>query len=129
MRLIELTPEVHDQAVAAASHLPHAAASLLVELAGDQQALDVASTGFRDATRIASGDPGVWMDIFQTNRDAVVAQLERFEQRVAAFRRGLADGDDARIRHILEQAKQRRDAWRAERDRLDAAAPEEADES
>jgi len=125
MRLIELTPERHDQAVAAVSHLPHAAAALLVELAGEQDVMDVASTGFHDTTRVASGDPGVWMDIFQTNRDAIVEQVGRFEGHLRQLRERLIAGDDEAVRAILEQAKQRRDQWRAAGDRRDARPDQE----
>ena len=126
MRLIELTPGQHDRAVAAVSHLPHAVAALLVELAGERNAMDVASTGFRDTTRIASGDPGVWMDIFQTNRDAVVEQLACFEDRLRQFRERLTAGDDQAIEAILQQAKHRRDHWRAEREEPGPASEPEA---
>ena len=68
MRLVQMTPQEHDRAVAAISHLPHVVAVLLVELAEKRNTLQIASTGFGDTTRIAAGDPGLWADIFTLNR-------------------------------------------------------------
>ena len=77
---------------AVVSHLPHAVAALLVELASERDALAVASTGLADATRIASGDPGVWRDIFTTNRAAVADALDGLIGQLQAFKQALPDG-------------------------------------
>ena len=111
MRLVHMPADQHDRKVACISHLPHALSSLLLKIAVDQEGLDLASTGFRDTTRIASGDPQVWRDIFATNRQAVLETLDAFIQESAEFRRVLAEGDDYRLFEILRHAKQVRDDW------------------
>ena len=100
--------DTHDQLLARTSHLPHLVASLLVESLGDEAA-ELVSTGLLDTTRIASGDPAMWRDIFMTNRDGLLAAMERFESALAAAREAIESGDEAAVRSLLERAKQRRD--------------------
>src|SRR5262249_47568639 len=62
-----MSPEEHDQALALTSPLPHlAAAALAGALPHEWRRLT--GTGFRDATRLASGSPEVWTAIFRSNR-------------------------------------------------------------
>ncbi len=111
MRLIRMPACEHDQHVARISHLPHALASLLLELAVQHRSLRLASTGFRDTTRVASADPRVWLDIFATNRQAVIETIDAFTQQLAAFRRTLSQGNDQDLLALLDQTKQMRDQW------------------
>ncbi len=113
MRLFEMPPIMHDRSVALVSHLPHAVAALLVKLAAADggDALQVASTGFADTTRIASGDPELWIDIFMNNRSSVVEVLQRAEQELESFRKALARSDTGAMRRLLKGAKEARDAW------------------
>lgn len=110
-----LTPSRHDQVLARVSHLPHAVAAALVLLARTGGATDFAGTGFGDTTRIASGDPALWRDIFGSNREAVLAALERLEKELANFRRALKAGDDRALMDWLGRAKAVRDEWVSKR--------------
>ena len=81
-----LDPDHHDAAVAAVSHVPQLAASLVAaRLEGlDEAAVALAGQGLRDVTRIAASDPGLWTQILAGNAPAVrevltalVADLDR----------------------------------------------------
>jgi prephenate dehydrogenase len=117
MRLFEMDPAEHDRSVALVSHLPHAVAALLVKVvtADGGGALDIASTGFADTTRIAAGDPGIWVDIFQTNRDAVIESVGGMIKELEQFKKIMARGDNGALKRLLEGAKEARDGWGCER--------------
>jgi prephenate dehydrogenase len=112
MRLVRMTPAEHDARVARISHLPHAVAAALVQAAARDGAMEVASSGFADTTRIACGDPEVWADIFGTNREAVLEALDDFVGRVAEFRLAIAAGDRAKITALLRASKELREGWK-----------------
>jgi prephenate dehydrogenase len=114
MRLLHMDPVEHDRQVAAISHLPHAAAVTLVHLAVDAAAMAVASSGFRDTTRVASGSPQVWADIFESNRTAVADALARYSELLDHFRAVVTHGSRDDLLALLEHAKTHRDAWRGE---------------
>jgi prephenate dehydrogenase len=68
-----LAPEHHDAAVAAVSHVPQLAASLVAARLEplDDAAVALAGQGLRDVTRIAASDPGLWTQILAGNAPAV----------------------------------------------------------
>ena len=108
-RVVSMTPEDHDDALAITSHLPHVAAAALARVT-PVDLLGLTAGGFRDTTRIAGGDPGLWAAIFQSNRDAVLGAVVQFTARLAEFRRLLEAGDPAGLARWLSEAKQVRDA-------------------
>jgi prephenate dehydrogenase len=89
----ELSPDVHDHAVAAVSHVPQLAASLvaarLEEL--DEQSVALAGQGLRDVTRIAASDPNLWTQILAGNAAAVRGVLEGLAADLAAVIVALGD--------------------------------------
>jgi len=108
-RLVTMTPEAHDAALAVTSHLPHAVASAVAG-ATPTELLGLSAGGFRDVTRIAAGDPTLWTAIFESNREPVLAALAAFSARIDEFRRLLAAGDGAGLARWLSEGKQVRDA-------------------
>ena len=88
-RVVRMTPRDHDQAVAMTSHATHVIAAALAA-ATPEHALPLAASGWRDTTRIAAGDPQLWLQILLTNRQEVLKSLGKFEKVLAAFRVALA---------------------------------------
>jgi prephenate dehydrogenase len=112
-----MSPQDHDFLIAAASHLPHAAACALIQVvAGTEnergKAIDFTATGFADATRIAAGDPRVWKGIFLHNSEMVSSMLSRLEKEIADIRKALDDRDEQKLMEKLERVKQIRDSIR-----------------
>ena len=108
-RTVRMSPDDHDRVLATTSHLPHAVAAGVAGVTPPEW-LPLSAGGFRDVTRIAGGSPELWAPIFQANRDAVLAALDRFTDRLAEFRRLLEAGDGAGLVRWLADAKQVRDA-------------------
>jgi len=104
-----LSPEEHDRALAATSHLPHLIASALAA-ATPEEWLQLAATGWADTTRIAAGDAELWTQIFSQNRAAVLDALRRFEHQLAALDSAIAAGDAAALTSRLQEGKRIRDA-------------------
>lgn len=104
MTVVEMSPEAHDRALAQTSHVPHIVASALARTLADENR-SLAATGFADTTRIAAGDPNVWVPILLDNRDAVLHSLDDFSSQIAAFREALSRGDADQIRCLWEQGK------------------------
>ena len=113
-RVRSLSPEEHDCGLARTSHLPHVAAASLASLLSNDDRL-LAATGFRDTTRIAAGDPGLWVPILLNNAEPLLQELDRFGARLAEFRQAISTGDGGRLRELLAQAKQARESLDGER--------------
>jgi prephenate dehydrogenase len=109
MWTVQMPPASHDRALARVSHLPHAAAAVLMRLT-DEATQDLAGPGFVDVTRIAGGDPAMWRDIFRTNRDAMLAALDELDAGLAEFRKLLEADDADALRDWLADAQSARHA-------------------
>jgi cyclohexadieny/prephenate dehydrogenase len=108
-RVLCMDPEQHDRALAATSHLPHLLASALAGiLPPDLHALT--ANGFRDTTRIAAGDPGLWTGILMQNRAALLDALGKLLNHVGEFQKALNQGDQDAIADLLARGKRSRDA-------------------
>ncbi len=112
MRIIQMTPHEHDRAVALVSHVPHAAATCLINLGlAHPECASVASTGFRDTTRIGSGDPDLWREIFLANKEAVSQGIDQYIHALTEFKNQLNAPDSAPLHKTLADAKSTRDHW------------------
>lgn len=107
--VLEMTPERHDEVLAATSHLPHILAFSLVDtLAHEEQNKDIfryAAGGFRDFTRIAASDPVMWHDICHANRDAILDQIDQFTQGLTQLRAAIDQGDSQTLLGIFTRAR------------------------
>lgn len=107
-----LSPEEHDKVVALISHLPHLLAASLVNLVDSQnsQAFEFCGPGFRDTSRVASGDPTMWTGIFTANRAALANCTKAMIEKLQQIER-LIDQPD-QIHKFLKTAKTKRDQIR-----------------
>jgi prephenate dehydrogenase len=114
-RVSRMTPEEHDAVLAAVSHLPHLLSYALVhEFAGranSAQLFGLAAGGFRDFTRIASSHPEMWRDICVANREKLLAELQRYADKLAELRPLIERGDGAALERIFSEARAARERW------------------
>ena len=86
-RFIEIDAEEHDRVTSQISHFPHILASTLVEQAvayGEEHEMTrrFAAGGFRDMTRIAESEPGMWTSILLSNPQAILERIADFKERL-----------------------------------------------
>lgn len=106
-----LSASEHDRIVAHISHLPHfLASSLAWQLAQKPNSwAQYCGGGLRDSTRIASGDPTLWQQIFQQNKGEILEAVEGLERSIADFKHALDSDDLSALFQRLQQAKNYRD--------------------
>ena len=106
-----MSADDHDHQVAAVSHLPHLVAVLLAHTADDIGPLDLASSGFRDTSRLAASNPPMRADIIAANRQPIAKALDRFASRLNELRGVLRKGKDEELLDLLTDAQAIRRAW------------------
>ncbi|MBK1685489.1 prephenate dehydrogenase [Rhodoferax fermentans] len=115
-KVVQMSPESHDAAFAAVSHLPHMLAfTLMNSVIGQSKGasyMGLAGPGFRDFTRIAASDPKVWRDILQANRAELLTQCQHFRDQLALFEAAMLAGDQQTLEALITQASTARAAWR-----------------
>ena len=114
-QVLEMTPDHHDAAFAAVSHLPHLLAFAYFQAIAGQAAgaefLSLAGPGFRDFTRIAASEPAVWRDILLANKDEVLSQAGKFRQALDELEALLVSGDAPGIEERIRQISSARSQW------------------
>ncbi|MBE7940858.1 MULTISPECIES: prephenate dehydrogenase/arogenate dehydrogenase family protein [Ramlibacter] len=112
----QMSPEAHDAAFAAVSHLPHMVAFALVNAIAaqprGQDFLGLAGPGFRDFTRIAASEPKMWRDILLANREELLTQSRLFREALQALERMVEGGNAEALEAAIGQASHLRAHWR-----------------
>ncbi len=114
--VINMSPESHDAAFAAVSHLPHLLAfALMYAIYRQTQGKEfrsLAGPGVRDFTRIAASEPNVWRDILLANREELLAQSKIFQRALQAFEQTIGSGNADALEKLISQASNTRAHWR-----------------
>ena len=101
-RMVACTPEEHDAAVARTSHVPHVAAQALAGLAAEGGLhAALAGTAFRDMTRVARADAGLWSEILTANREPCIDAIDELVARLGVLRTALGDEEATRTEWAL----------------------------
>jgi prephenate dehydrogenase len=114
-QVLKMSPENHDAAFAAVSHLPHMLAFAYFGAVVNQPAgpdfLTLAGPGFRDFTRIAASNPEMWRDVLLANREEVLKQAQRFRHNLQAFEQALQSGNSEALEDLIRGPAEERAAW------------------
>lgn len=115
-KVVHMTPEAHDAAFAAVSHLPHLLAFAFTNaIAGQPDGshfLALAGSGFRDFSRIAASDPSMWRDVLLANREHVLEQSRAFRKALDDFEALMAANDLQGLELSIAAASKTRAAWK-----------------
>ena len=114
-RFIEIDAEEHDRVTSQISHFPHILASGLMEQTASyaeehEMARRFAAGGFRDMTRIAESEPGMWTSILLSNRETIIERIEDFKRRLDEVGQAIRKGDENQIWNFFNQAREQRQA-------------------
>lgn len=109
MKVIVMPAQSHDKLLSKISHLPHALAVSLVNTAAGN-GLDLAAGGFKDTTRIASGEPELWQDIFLTNRGNLIRDINILKKELSKIEEALKSNNSRKLHGLLKKAKSIRDS-------------------
>jgi len=113
--VLRMTPEDHDAAFAAVSHLPHILAFAYFNAVARQPSgrdfLSLGGPGFRDFTRIAASNPEVWRDILMANREEILKQTQRFRHALDAMEHVVKTGNTEALEALIRSASEARAGW------------------
>ncbi len=111
-----IDPVKHDQYVAVISHLPYLLSMGLVAQVTNDEGRDtlfsLASTGFKDTSRLASSDLAMMGDVMATNTDAIWRALSGLQSQLTALLAAFSN-DDPTDRVWLSSIRERRREWGA----------------
>ncbi|MEA2439789.1 MAG: prephenate dehydrogenase [Thermoleophilaceae bacterium] len=109
-RPLALDAESHDRLLATVSHLPHVLANVLVSQAArtvdrEDEPLPRVGPSFRDATRVAGANSGIWTDIYMQNAAAIADEVDATIQRLGDISTALRRCDADAVRAWNDRAR------------------------
>ena len=109
MRLIYMNSSNHDVHTAYVSHISHVtsfalALTVLDKEKDEKHIFDLASGGFSSTVRLAKSSPDMWTPILSQNRDNVLHVMDTYIEKMQAFRKAVADGDEDAVRSLISEA-------------------------
>ena len=102
------TAETHDRVIAYTSQLAHLVASAYIKSPTALKHPGYSAGSFRDMTRVAFLQESMWTELFLENRDFLLAELDRLLENLHDFQNALADKDEAALRRLLKDGKERK---------------------
>ena len=108
-----MTPQSHDDLLGMTSHLPHMLAFSLVNylISKHPEASVYAAGGFKDFSRIASGDAIMWRDICLNNRDSIVEHIKGYQDSLNTLVDAINSQNKEQLESLFSEAKNTRDSW------------------
>jgi len=108
-----MTPELHDDLLGMTSHLPHMLAFSIVNylISKHPGASIYAAGGFKDFSRIASGDAIMWRDICLNNRDPIVEHIKGYQESLNILVDAIDTQNKEQLESLFREAKNTRDSW------------------
>ncbi len=108
-----MSPESHDELHGMTSHLPHMLAFSLVNylISKNPSASIYAAGGFKDFSRIASGDAVMWRDICIQNKDQIISHIKGYQKTLNSLVDAIENENSDELDLLFTSAKKTRDSW------------------
>lgn len=103
-----LTPEKHDAMIAFLSQLAHCIAVSLMCANDDPDLVQYTGDSFRDLTRIANINDEMWSELFLSNRDALLAEMDTYRETFDRLYDTIKNGDRDAMRDMMRLSTVRR---------------------
>jgi len=120
-QIYQCSPEAHDRAVAWISHLPVMVSASLIAACLSESSSEVlslaqslASSGFRDTSRVGGGNPELGRMMAEYNQEELVRSLHAYRHQLDQFITQVEQSDWDRLQQRLTQTQTARPRFLAE---------------
>ncbi|MBQ6093278.1 MAG: prephenate dehydrogenase, partial [Clostridia bacterium] len=100
------TPEEHDRIIAYTSQLAHIVSNAYVKSPTAMQRKGFSAGSYKDMTRVAKLNVGMWTELFLENSDNLCEELDLLIANLQQYRDALGAGDEEALRQLLEDGRQ-----------------------
>lgn len=110
-RFAVMTPDEHDQIIAFTSQMAHLISNAYIKSDMAEVGIGAQLSGgaFRDMTRVAYLDEGMWTELFMENRDNMLSELNGFIGELERYRNAIEARDENALAALLAEGKRRKE--------------------
>ena len=99
----------HDRMIAFTSQMPHILSNAFIKSPTALEHKGFSSGSYRDLTRVAWLNPGMWTELFLENRENLLFELDTYIQSLTQYRDALANQDEDTLYRLLDDGKKRKE--------------------
>ncbi len=103
------TAQAHDRMIAFTSQMPHILSNAFIKSPTALEHKGFSAGSYRDLTRVAWLNPGMWTELFLENQDNLLFELDQYIASLTEYRDALESRDETRLYQLLEDGKQRKE--------------------
>lgn len=103
------TAQAHDRMIAFTSQMPHILSNAFIKSPTALEHKGFSAGSYRDLTRVAWLNPGMWTELFLENRDNLLFELDQYIESLTEYRQALQERDGQRLYRLLDDGKRRKE--------------------
>ena len=103
------TAEDHDEMIAFTSQMPHIISNAFIKSPTALSHNGFSAGSYKDLTRVAWLNPQMWAELFLSNKENVLQELDFFVNSLSSYRKAIADNNTAELITLLDEGRKRKE--------------------
>ena len=103
------TAEAHDRMIAFTSQMPHILSNAFIKSPTALQHKGFSAGSYKDLTRVAWLNPQMWAELFLSNKDNVLSELDIYIENLQKYRNAVALEDAEQLIALLDEGRKRKE--------------------
>jgi prephenate dehydrogenase len=103
------TAEKHDEMIAFTSQMPHIISNAFVKSPTALSHTGFSAGSYKDLTRVAWLNPEMWAELFLSNKENVLEELDYFISSLQAYRTAIDNDDNEMLVNLLDEGRKRKE--------------------
>ena len=103
------TAEEHDKMIAFTSQMPHIVSNAFIKSPTAQNHKGFSAGSYKDLTRVAWLNPQMWAELFMSNKENVLFELESYIKNLEAYKDAIIRDDEATLIALLDEGRKRKE--------------------
>ena len=103
------TADAHDEMIAFTSQMPHILSNAFIKSPTATQHKGFSAGSYKDLTRVAWLNPQMWAELFLSNKENILKELDIYIASLQAYRSAVANGDSDELIRLLDEGRRRKE--------------------
>ncbi len=99
------TPEEHDRMIAFTSQLPHVLAGAYIKSPQSDRHKGFSAGSYHDVSRVASVDENLWSELFLSNKDNLLSEIDMLINHLKEYRQAIEKNDRTAVSDAVKQGR------------------------
>jgi len=103
------TAQEHDRMIAFTSQMPHIVSNAFIKSPTSQTHKGFSAGSYKDLTRVAWLNPDMWAELFLSNKENILNELDFYISSLTQYREAIAAEDEQTLITLLDEGRRRKE--------------------